>query len=74
MNYFQYLYELFWGNYKKTKLLMPDKKLVRAEVNKRPFEPFGVPGMTTTVKQDDNIAKLVQEYDRKIRGYDDSDF
>jgi hypothetical protein len=45
MNYFQYLYELFYGNYKKMKLFTPDPKLVAEEVSKRPFEPFGIGGV-----------------------------
>jgi hypothetical protein len=76
MNYFQYLYELFWGNYKKVKLFTPDPKLVREEVNKRPFEPFGVPGMVSTVKPDDlisrpNLEERKQRYNESVAEMND---
>lgn len=57
LNYFKYLYELFWGGYKRAKLLMPDKSLVRLFVDSKPFEPFGVPGMVSTVTKDDLISR-----------------
>lgn len=65
MNYFQYLYELFWGQYKKIKQFTPDPKLVREEVNKRPYELFGVPDVMTTVKSSDLITEPTLEQRRK---------
>ena len=42
--------------------IMPSKELVRAEVDKKPYEPFGVPGMKTTIKPGD----LVERYGVRI--------
>jgi hypothetical protein len=39
------------------KLFTPDPKLVAEEVAKRPYEPFGLPNQTSTVKPDDNIQQ-----------------
>lgn len=52
LTYFRYLYELFWGGYKRTKLLLPEKRLVRQMVDEKPFEPFGVPNQVSTFESD----------------------
>lgn len=41
--------------------MLPSPEAFRAEVNKRPFEPFGIPGLTDTTKMDKSFEDLAKD-------------